>query len=215
MISPTISLILDVVAGMSSAIATLIALGAVLLTRAQMQEVHRFWQAERRSEVYRAVVRDPVIKCRDAFLSDVREIWRDCVEGVRGAMKEGRHEPAEEAIGQLFTAFSRGYHRYRDELAEYRNIHSLDLTEFTEELVQCTSEFQDEFTRLVDLSVDGPWIPSLDSNVAAALAKHSARVADLLARHDPCLRPTHEVAGKRSLVPWRKRRSQIRTPRSQ
>ena len=197
--SPTI---LDVVAGTSSAIATLIAMLAVLLSRAQMREVHRFWQAERRSEVYRAVVREPVMRCRDAFLSEVRNMLHGCIEGIRDALSEGQESVAEDTIGQLLTAFNRAYHRYRDELAEFRNIHSLKLVEFTKDVVQCTSEFQDEFTRLVDVPVDGPWNPSLESKVAAALGRHSARVADLLARHDPCLRPTQDQPRK-----WLLRRS--------
>ena len=129
------------------------------------------------------------MKLCDLFSTETRKMLTSNLGEVNEAMKASQQETAEQGVGQLIRAFNTSYHRYRSALAEFRNIHSLDLASLVDDLAQCTSDFQDEFTELLDVSVDGPWNPFLERQLDVALARHSAQIAELVARHDPCLRP--------------------------
>ena len=143
---------------------------AALFAWQAIRQVKSLWHAERLSGVYRTVAREPIIRARDDFIADIRKLLED--------------NPATEQR-KMDGALRVVIHRYRAALREARSIDVVDLDRFADCLIRAAEDVEDELTMLLAIPEDH--VATRERKRESLLAKHSARVLDIIAKNDPAL----------------------------
>lgn len=171
------------IATISAALAAIFSAVASFQAWQQSKETRKLWARERRSEAFRALVRDPIIRTLDSFVDNVKPLLSDGASTILTLMEEGA--PAEQidaARAALIEEFNSAFLAYRERLRQARLIS--DSSEFRDELGGVTEALQDDVTLFVEeLAQDG----DPDERSVALLTDHAASVDRIAVKYDPAL----------------------------
>lgn len=146
----------------------------------QAKEMRSFWRIERRSEAYRAVVREPVLSLKETFLQTARDLLIGGPDSPEKMRARGADQAAiEEAKEELAERFQSEFLRYRARLRSAGLL--VEGPGFADAVGASTDKLQDVVMAAIDRCDTGLDAGELES----ALADHSVAVDRALIEFDP------------------------------
>ena len=157
--------------------AAVAAMGSAIVSMFATRQAREFWAAERESEVYRSVVREPIVGECESFLAETRKILNDVV-------RKGH------ALEAHFKNFSQAGLTYRSQVARLREITVVDVAGLPDEVMRETYVVYDDITNLL-LGLYGANEANergMDLYWEEKLARHAGRIGNIVAGCDPAIR---------------------------